>query len=201
MPLGRNPWDEERARVLYLERLFDNIRYDIQLDYFAHRNNFLNSQRQPHVVRMTLRQQQSFLTYLHTDMQSTLWVNEELRRGALHRSGQQAAALRRMLRERRQMASEDLRANPPRGVGAGGTWKPCPPTPSAPRKRPRTGSPRFTVRSHTAESHRSYHLQNLDAAQPRQKDAHRKLSFAKNNAFWENPEKNWLQFSKNQAKF
>ena len=57
------------------------------------------------------------------------------------------------------------------------------------------------VRSHTAESHRSYHLQNLDAAQPRQKDAHRKLSFAKNNAFWENPEKNWLQFSKNQAKF
>ena len=57
------------------------------------------------------------------------------------------------------------------------------------------------VRSHTAESHRSYHLQNLDAAQPRQKDAHKKLSFAKNNAFWENPEKNWLQFSKNQAKF
>ena len=104
MPLGRNPWDEERARVLYLERLFDNIRYDIQLDYFAHRNNFLNSQRQPHVVRMTLRQQQSFLTYLHTDMQSTLWVNEELRRGALHRSGQQAAALRRMLRERGQRA-------------------------------------------------------------------------------------------------
>ena len=52
------------------------------------------------------------------------------------------------------------------------------------------------VRSHTAESHRSYHLQNLDAAQPRQKDAHRKLSFAKINAFWKNPEKKWLQFSK-----
>ena len=145
MPLGRNPWDEERARVLYLERLFDNIRYDIQLDYFAHRNNFLNSQRQPHVVRMTLRQQQSFLTYLHTDMQSTLWVNEELRRGALHRSGQQAAALRRMLRERRQMTKEDLRAFPPEGAAnprpTPGVWKPCPPTPSAPRKRPRTGSP------------------------------------------------------------